>query len=97
MKSLATANDRMGIGGLVDFREGIEQTPSVTRLEGLVTGLPPLLEHIRHLTWSDGGAIHGPDDDIMSHGIPYLAFLISFDPLIEASEPISQLPHSPRR
>ncbi len=81
----------MGIHGLVDLREGVEQAPEAPWPECLVGWMPPLVEHIGDLRWRDRLAIHCPDHEIVSSWIVDGFFLVGIDSLIELVETISQL------
>lgn len=84
----------MGIHGLVDLRECVEQAPETPWTECLMGRMSPLVEHIGDLRWRDRLAIHGPDHEIMSSWIIDGFSFVGIDSLIELVETITQLSNS---
>ncbi len=87
----------MGIPGLVDFSEGIEEAPECSALEGLVSGMPPLVEHAGDLRGRDRLAIHRTDHEVVGLGIVDASDFVGIHSLVELEELVSQLTHCPGR
>ena len=81
----------MGVAGLVDLGEGIEQAPETPWTECLMGWMSPLVEHIRDLRWRDRLAIHCPDHDVVGSGIVDGFSFVGVNSLIELVETITEL------
>jgi hypothetical protein len=84
----------MGVAGLVDLGEGVEETPEGSALEGLVGWMPPLVEHTRDLCGCDRMAIHGPYHKVVGLRIIDASALVGIHALIELKELVAKLSNS---
>jgi len=91
MQCLPSSQGGVGIHGLVDLRECVEQAPETPWTECLMGWMSPLVEHIGDLRWRDRHAIHRPDHDVVGSGIVDGFSFVGVNSLIELVEPISEL------
>ncbi len=97
VQGLAPSQGGVGISGLVDLGEGIEEAPERSALEGLVGWMPPLVEHAGDLRGRDRLAIHRADHEVVGLWIVDASDLVGVHSLIELEELVSQLTHCPGR
>lgn len=91
VKGLSAFEGGVGVNLLVDLGKRVEEAPGATILELAVDGLPPLLENMRDLDGSNGGAIHGPNGQIVGEPIFNRFRLVGGDSLIEREQSITKL------
>ena len=85
----------MGVAGLVDLGEGIEEAPEGSASECLVGWMPPLVEHIGDLRGRDRLAIHSSNHKVVGLRIIDASVLIGIHPLIELKELVAKLSNRP--
>ena len=84
----------MGVAGLVDLGEGIEEAPEGSASECLVGWMPPLVEHIGDLRGRDRLAIYRAYHKVVGLGIIDASALVGIHPLIELKELVAKLSNS---
>ena len=97
VKGFAAFEGCVGVELLINLRERVEETPGAAIPELLVDGLPPLMEYMRDLNGSNGGAVHGPNRQVVGEPIFNGFRFIGGDALIERKQPIAELPNGAGR
>lgn len=95
MKGLSATQGGVGIDGLVNLRECVEETPGIPGTELLVVGRAPLCQDMGNLRRRDSGTIHRPDRKIVGEPVLNGCVLVGRDPTIQMAEPVAQLAHGP--